>query len=78
MTDPYEGLATYPVELGACGTCGYCMVEEVDYPIFVRTDGKELRIPEGCAPPVMLCTAKGGIRSCSCSETCPDYRGGEE
>jgi len=54
------------------------MVEEVDYPIFVRTDGKEFRIPEGCAPPVMLCTAKGGIRSCSCSETCPDYRGGEE
>ena len=78
MTDPYEGLATYSVELGACGTCGYCMVEEVDYPIFVRTDGKEFRIPEGCAPPVMLCTAKGRIRSCSCSETCPDYRGGEE
>lgn len=74
----FEGLKTYPVEIGACGTCNYFMVEEVDYPIFVRTDGKEFRIPEGCMPPAMLCIANNGIRSCLRSETCPDYKGEEE
>lgn len=77
-TDPYEGLETYSVELGLCGICRYFMVENVDYPVFIRNDNKEFRIPEGYMPPVMFCIAKGKIRSCCRSETCPDYRGVEE
>lgn len=69
---------TYTIELGACGTCDHFMIEEVDYPIFVKMDCKELRIPEGYAPPAMLCAAKGGIRPCSYSESCPEYRSGGE
>ncbi|AGI47368.1 hypothetical protein TALC_00359 [Thermoplasmatales archaeon BRNA1] len=71
-------MKTYPIPLGKCGSCGHCMIEEVDTPFFMRVDGKEMRIPEDCPPPAMLCTAGGGIRECRCSDDCPDYEEVEE
>lgn len=64
----------YQIELGCCGRCARCFIEEVRYDYFVTIDGTCLAIPEGKEPPTIVCTREEGrLSECRMRENCEDF-----